>query len=128
MVSGYYRILLKVHNERLQTDSEQLERLRDALSARAQRAQKLNNQLRDRGERIRTLERQLGDRDRNLQELKRKQQRLVRQRRRLRSHNVRLEERLESMQTFRAWRLVQVLRRIKARARSIYRRSRSCST
>jgi hypothetical protein len=60
--------------------------------------------------------------------LKRKQQRLVRQRRRLRSHNVRLEERLESMQTFRAWRLVQVLRRIKARALSIYRRSRSCST
>jgi predicted RNase H-like nuclease (RuvC/YqgF family) len=116
MVSGLYRILLQVHNERLQTDSQQLERLSDALSARARRTQKLNNQLRDRGERIQTLERQLRDRDRDLQELKRKQQRLVRQ------------QRLESTQTSQAWRLVQVLRSIKARALSIRQRSRSGST
>ena len=106
----------------------QLLKARQQEKARAQRTQKLNNQLRDRGERIQTLERQLRDQDRNLQELKRKQQRLVRQRRRLRSHNVRLEGRLESMQTSRAWRLVQVLRSIKARALSIYRRSRPYST
>jgi hypothetical protein len=103
----------------------QLLKARQQEKARAQRTQKLNNQLRDRSERIQTLERQLRDRDRNLHELKRKQQRLVRQRRRLRSHNVRLEERLESMQTSRAWRLVQVLRNIKARALSIHRTKRS---
>jgi hypothetical protein len=100
----------------------QLLKARQQERARAQRrSQKLNNQLRDRSERILTLEQQLRDRDQILQELNRKQERLVRQRRRLRSHNVRLEERLESMQTSRTWRLVQVLRSIKARALSIRR-------
>jgi SAM-dependent methyltransferase len=88
--------------------------------AKSQRRERLES-LRQRLEQERRLRqdeqaKQVRDQDRRLRELREKQRRL-RKRRRL------LEEQLESIQGSRAWKLVGVLRRVKAKALSLGRRS-----
>jgi glycosyltransferase involved in cell wall biosynthesis len=59
MISGYYRIILQIHNERLQTNGQQLESLRDALSHRDEEARRLKKRTRRLKLEVQNLERQL---------------------------------------------------------------------
>ena len=56
---GYYRILRQVDNERLLTNSQQLESMKDALSHKHEEARRLNKRARRLKLQVQNLERQL---------------------------------------------------------------------
>jgi tRNA (mo5U34)-methyltransferase len=89
--------------------------LRKSLRERDRKIKKLERQLGSRDQNIEELERQLRDRDQSLRHSREKQLGLKQQRQQLRSRILRLEQRLQSMQASRSWRLVEVLRRTKAK-------------
>jgi hypothetical protein len=78
--------------------------------------QELRKRLRERDRRIERLERQLGGRDQKLRQSTEKQQRL-------RRRTLRLKQQLQSMQASWCWRLVEVLRRTKAKILRVSGRS-----
>jgi hypothetical protein len=97
-----------------QLNQQQRDRARE-LHDRDQRLQALRTKQQHLRSRTAKLEQRLRDRDQE-------QQRLIQQRRRLRKRTTRLKRELESVRASRAWRLVEVLRRGKARLLRVWKR------
>ena len=109
-----HQLLVRKRQQRMKT--RRIRNLRRKLGDRVQEIKELEKQVFDREQRITVLERKLRDRRRSLQSLKWRTHRLTRQK-------TSLKQQIENIEASRAWRLISIILKIKARLQNLRKRS-----